>query len=199
MNPLACLTCLFASDTHAAHLGLGVVERFIDAVDRPNAGIYVGKLREPFVASFGLKDGAEHIHRLLSLCRAVWKMERQQFKMADARTEGMPEFIFQRCQRNMLAVLCLVNIVARETSIKGGVSGQWGLPRIQIGGGKKRKKRHDTLGHGDIDHASLTRLRSSKQGCQNTDHRHKTAATQVSELGCRHSWLPIRPPIDWQH
>src|SRR5215469_8914755 len=146
MKHLAHLVCLLAGDTHASHLGLWIVECFIEAVDGPNAGIYAGEFREPLVASFGLKDGAEHIHRLLSLCRATWKVERQQFKMADMRTEGMPEFIFQRCQRNMLTVLCFVNIVAGETSIKGGAPGQRCLPRIQIGGGKKGKKRHDTFG-----------------------------------------------------
>src|SRR5260370_33997421 len=102
-------------------------------------------------------------------------MEWQQLKMADTRTEGMPEFVFERRQRYMFTIWRLVDIVAGQPAIQGGTARYRSLACIEVGGGKKWQERHHPLGHRDIDHTRLATLHTSHSCRQYVDDGQEAA------------------------
>src|SRR5690242_11559462 len=152
--------CLAFTICHsdAASLGLGIMQCFIETIDRSNAGIDIGKLSEPLITCFRLEDRPKHIYSLLTFSWSTWRMERQKFEVSNTCAEGMPEFWLKSGQGDMFAVLCLVDIVAREATIEAGASWLRNFVRIQIGCGKEWQQREHPLGHRDIDIAPLARF-----------------------------------------
>src|SRR5579884_819843 len=119
----AALSWCLAGDADAACLGLWVVQGLFKCVDGADAGIDIGKFGQPFVARFRFEDVAQQFDGLLALSRPDGYVKWEQFEMPDARAEGVPEFIFKRGQRDVFAVLRLVDIVAGQAAIEGGMAG----------------------------------------------------------------------------
>src|SRR5437588_12013095 len=133
----------------------------VEAVDGPDTGIDVGKFSDPLVACFRLEDSTKHVHSLLTFSWTVRRMERQEFEMPDTCAEGMPELWLKGGQSDILTVLRLVDIVAREATIETGASWLWNFIRVQISRGEERQQRGHPLGHRDIDIATIVRFSSS--------------------------------------
>src|SRR5215470_4330212 len=94
----ACFAWRPAGDAHTTGLRVWIVQRFIDAVERPDTGIDIGQFSNPFVACLSFKDCTQYVYGLLTLAWAYRLVKRQQFEVPDARAEGVPEFIFQGSQ-----------------------------------------------------------------------------------------------------
>src|SRR5579875_444022 len=99
-----------AGDAHAPRSCVFVVQGLIQRIDRAEAGIDIGQFGQPLVARARFEDSAQHLYRLLTLFRTGGYVEGQQFQMSDMRAECMPEFIFERGQRDVLAVSGFVDV-----------------------------------------------------------------------------------------
>src|SRR5215470_17822840 len=107
-----------AGDAHTTCLRMWIVQRFVDGVEWPKAGIDIGQFSNPFVACLRFKDSTQQLYGLLALARAYRLVKRQQFEVPDTCAEGVPEFIFQGGQRDMLAVLGFVDVVAGQAAVE---------------------------------------------------------------------------------
>src|SRR5260370_14521190 len=93
-----------AGDAHTTCLRMWIVQRLVDGVERPKAGVDIGHFSNPFVTCLRFKDTTQHPYGLLALARAYRLVKRQQFEGPDTRAGGVPQFIFPGGQFGMLAV-----------------------------------------------------------------------------------------------
>src|SRR5713101_9336648 len=126
-----------AGDAHTTCLRMWIVQRFVDGVERPKAGVDIGQFSNPFVTCLRFEDSNQQLYGLLALARAYRLVKRQQFEVPDTRAEGVPEFIFQGGQCDMLAVERFVNVVAGQAAVERGAPGLRSLTCIQIGAGSE--------------------------------------------------------------
>src|SRR5258708_22678159 len=59
-----------AGDAHTTCLRMWIVQRLVDGVERPKAGIDIGQFSNPFVTCLPFKNSNQQLYGLLALARA---------------------------------------------------------------------------------------------------------------------------------
>src|SRR5260221_10895402 len=71
-----------ARDAHTTCLRMWIVQRFVDGVERPKAGIDIGQFSNPLVTCLRFKDSNHQLYGLLALARAYPLVKRLQLQAA---------------------------------------------------------------------------------------------------------------------
>src|SRR5260370_35703109 len=95
-----------------------IVQRFVDGVERPKAGVDIGQFSNPFVTGLRFEDSNQQLYGLLALARAYRLVKRPEFEGPDTPAEGGPEFIFQGGPCGKLAVQRFLNVVTGEDAVR---------------------------------------------------------------------------------
>src|SRR5260370_15763927 len=56
-----------AGDAHTTCLRMWIVQRFVDGVERPKAGVDIGQFSNTFITCLRFEDSNPHLHCLLAL------------------------------------------------------------------------------------------------------------------------------------